>query len=116
VTAAAVHMYDTNHLIPGVKAEGEEIEPNLIKAAQPICTATLTLYGWLCDWDTATIPNGSHSMVSEATGPDWECLQRRRRLHREELMVDAGATRRAAYDASPLNSVDTAPTVRSKVR
>jgi hypothetical protein len=35
VTTAAVRMYDTNHLILGVKAEGQEIEPNLIKAAAP---------------------------------------------------------------------------------
>ena len=35
VTTAAVHMYDTHHLILGVKAEGQEIEPNLIKAAAP---------------------------------------------------------------------------------
>ena len=35
VTTSAVHMYDTNHLILGVKAEGQEIEPNLIKAAAP---------------------------------------------------------------------------------
>ena len=35
VTSAAVHMYDTNHLILGAKAEGQEIEPNLIKAAAP---------------------------------------------------------------------------------
>jgi hypothetical protein len=35
VTTAAVHMYDTHHLILGVKAEAQEIEPNLLKAAQP---------------------------------------------------------------------------------
>ena len=35
VTTAAIRMYDTNHLILGVKAEGQEIEPNLIKAAAP---------------------------------------------------------------------------------
>ena len=35
VTTAAIHMYDTNHLILGVKAEGQEIEPALIKAAAP---------------------------------------------------------------------------------
>ena len=35
VTTAAVRMYDTNHLILGVKAEGQEIEPNLIEAAAP---------------------------------------------------------------------------------
>ncbi len=35
VTTAAVRMYDTHHLILGVKAEGQEIEPALLKAAQP---------------------------------------------------------------------------------
>lgn len=35
VTTAAVRMYDPNHLILGVKAEGQEIEPALIKAAAP---------------------------------------------------------------------------------
>ena len=35
VTTAAIRMYDTHHLILGVKAEGQEIEPNLLKAAQP---------------------------------------------------------------------------------
>ena len=33
VTTAAVRMYDTHHLILGVKAEGQEIEPNLLEAA-----------------------------------------------------------------------------------
>lgn len=35
VTTAAVHMYDSNHLILGVKAEGQEIEPSLLEAATP---------------------------------------------------------------------------------
>jgi hypothetical protein len=35
VTTAAVRMYDTNHLILGVKAEGQEIEPSLLEAASP---------------------------------------------------------------------------------
>ena len=35
VTTAAVRMYDTHHLILGVKAEGQEVEPNLLKAAAP---------------------------------------------------------------------------------
>jgi hypothetical protein len=35
VTTAAVRMYDTHHLILGVKAEGQEIEPSLLEAAQP---------------------------------------------------------------------------------
>ncbi len=35
VTTAAIRTYDTNHLILGVKAEGQEVEPTLIKAAAP---------------------------------------------------------------------------------
>jgi hypothetical protein len=34
-----------------------------------LCTATLTLYGWLCSWNTTTVPNGSYVLVSEAFGP-----------------------------------------------
>ena len=36
-------------------------------AAPVVCTATLTLYGWLCDWNTTTAPNGSYVLVSEAS-------------------------------------------------
>ncbi len=35
VTTAAVRMYDTNHLILGVKAEGQEIQSQLLQAAAP---------------------------------------------------------------------------------
>jgi Bacterial Ig domain len=35
-------------------------------AAPVICTATPTLYGWLCGWNTKTVPNGSYALVSEA--------------------------------------------------
>jgi hypothetical protein len=35
-------------------------------AAPVICTATLTLYGWLCYWNTTTVPNGSYVLLSEA--------------------------------------------------
>jgi hypothetical protein len=35
VTTAAVRMYDTHHLILGVKAEAQEIQPQLLEAAQP---------------------------------------------------------------------------------
>jgi hypothetical protein len=35
VTTAAIRMYDTHHLILGVKAEGQEIEPSLLEAAEP---------------------------------------------------------------------------------
>jgi hypothetical protein len=36
-------------------------------SAPVICTATLTLYGWLCDWNTTTVPNGSYVLVSLAS-------------------------------------------------
>jgi hypothetical protein len=31
-----------------------------------ICTATPTLYGWLCSWNTTTMANGSYVLLSEA--------------------------------------------------
>jgi outer membrane protein assembly factor BamB len=31
-----------------------------------LCTATPTYYGWLCSWDTTTVPNGSYVLLSEA--------------------------------------------------
>ena len=34
--------------------------------APVLCTATLTLYGWLCSWNTTTVPNGSYALLSEA--------------------------------------------------
>jgi hypothetical protein len=34
-----------------------------------ICTATLTYYGWVCSWNTTTVPNGSYTLVSAASGP-----------------------------------------------
>jgi Bacterial Ig domain/Pentapeptide repeats (8 copies) len=36
-------------------------------AAPVICTATATLYGWLCAWNTTTVPNNSYVLVSEAS-------------------------------------------------
>jgi uncharacterized protein YjbI with pentapeptide repeats len=35
-------------------------------AAPVICTATPTLYGWLCGWNTTTVPDNSYVLVSEA--------------------------------------------------
>jgi len=35
-------------------------------AAPMVCTLTPTLYGWLCAWNTATVPNGSYALASEA--------------------------------------------------
>ena len=37
--------------------------------AQGICTATLTYYGWVCSWNSTTVPNGSYTLVSYASGP-----------------------------------------------
>jgi YVTN family beta-propeller protein len=34
--------------------------------APVLCTATSTLYGWFCAWNTTTVPNGSYVLVSEA--------------------------------------------------
>jgi hypothetical protein len=36
--------------------------------APVICTAALTYYGWVCNWNTTTDPNGSYSLVSQASG------------------------------------------------
>ena len=33
-----------------------------------ICTATPTYYGWLCSWNTMSVPNGSYLLLSEALG------------------------------------------------
>ncbi len=38
-------------------------------AAPVICTATPTLYGWLCAWNTTTVPDGYYVLVSAASGP-----------------------------------------------
>ena len=34
--------------------------------APVICTATPTYYGWLCNWNTTTVPSGSYFLASEA--------------------------------------------------
>ena len=36
-------------------------------AAPVICTATPTPYGWVCAWNTTTVPNGSYALVAEAS-------------------------------------------------
>ena len=35
--------------------------------APVICTATSTIYGWLCGWNTSAAPDGSYVLVVEAT-------------------------------------------------
>ena len=34
--------------------------------APVLCTATPTIYGWACAWNTTTVPDGSYVLVSEA--------------------------------------------------
>jgi hypothetical protein len=36
-------------------------------AAPVLCTAKLSLYGWVCLWNSVTVPNGSYGLVSEAS-------------------------------------------------
>ena len=35
-------------------------------SAPVLCTATLTLYGWVCSWNSTTSPNGSYVLLAEA--------------------------------------------------
>jgi outer membrane protein assembly factor BamB len=35
---------------------------------QVVGTAALTLYGWVAQWDTTTVPNGTYTLQSEASG------------------------------------------------
>jgi hypothetical protein len=37
-------------------------------AAPVICPSTLTYYGWVCSWNTTTVPNGTYALLSEAFG------------------------------------------------
>ena len=37
-------------------------------AAPVVCTAAASPYGWLCSWNTTAVPNGSYTLISEATG------------------------------------------------
>jgi hypothetical protein len=34
--------------------------------APVICTATPIYYGWVCNWNTMTVPNGSYTLLCEA--------------------------------------------------
>jgi Galactose oxidase, central domain len=36
-------------------------------SAPVLCTATLTLYGWVCSWDSTTSPNGRYVLLAEAS-------------------------------------------------
>ena len=49
--------------------------------APVICTATPTIYGWLCSWNTTTVPNGSYVLLSEAFNSTGERIQSGGRQH-----------------------------------
>ena len=40
-----------------------------LRSPHVVGTATPTLYGWLDSWNTTTVPNGSYTLFSYATGP-----------------------------------------------
>ena len=42
--------------------------------APVLCTATPTYYGWLCNWNTTTVPNGTYFLASEAFGAGGNAL------------------------------------------
>ena len=50
---------------PPASSSGSSAAPTAIT---PRCSARprSTYYGWLCSWNTATVPNGSYTLVSEA--------------------------------------------------
>ena len=37
---------------------------------QVVATGTSTIYGWLAQWNSTTVPNGTYSLVSVATDKD----------------------------------------------
>jgi hypothetical protein len=54
--------------IPGVTVSGVQFELNGGSLSdQVVGTATPTLYGWIAQWDTTTVPNGTYTLQSVAT-------------------------------------------------
>ncbi len=37
-------------------------------SAPVVCPAAATDYGWPCDWNRWTVPNGTYALVPEASG------------------------------------------------
>ena len=50
--------------------------------APVLCTATPTYYGWLCSWNTTTVPNGSYALLSLAFNSGGSAYQFGRQYHR----------------------------------
>jgi outer membrane protein assembly factor BamB len=57
---------------PGVTVSGVQFELSGGSLShQVVATATPTLFGWIADWDTTTVPNGTYTLqsIATATGP-----------------------------------------------
>ena len=53
---------------PGVTVSGVQFELSGGSLSdQVVGTATLTPYGWIAEWDTTTVPNGTYTLQSVAT-------------------------------------------------
>ena len=53
---------------PGVTVSGVQFELSGGSLSDVVVgTATLTLYGWIAEWDTTTVPNGTYTLQSVAT-------------------------------------------------
>jgi Bacterial Ig domain len=50
---------------PGVTSVTYELTGGTL-SDQPIATGTPTYYGWLAEWNTKTVPNGTYSLISVA--------------------------------------------------
>ena len=53
---------------PGLTVSGVQFELSGGSLSdQVVATATLTLYGWIAEWDTTAVPNGTYTLQSVAT-------------------------------------------------
>jgi hypothetical protein len=73
IPASGATVYGTTYLDASA-SDASSVEFRLLGGSYGfsgpvLCTGTLTYYGWLCAWNTTTVPNGSYALVSEASGP-----------------------------------------------
>jgi uncharacterized repeat protein (TIGR02543 family) len=73
-------------------------------SAPVICTTTPTIYGWLCAWNTTTVPNGNYILVSEASNSSGNAFSSGvsvtvNNLHTTVLVPSGGATLRGTSTA-----------------
>ena len=55
--------------MPGVTSVVFELSGGSLND-QVVATGTSTIYGWLAQWNSTTVPNGTYSLVSVATDKD----------------------------------------------